>query len=189
MRSRGRRGPARWPTGSAGERLRCALVAAGLATFGVPLSIAPASAQAGCSITTYSDPPREVLKCADGLSVSAESSTRYRLIERGGRPVGADLTQRGLLVEIPPGRRRPFQILTPHAIASVRGTIYAVDVGASRTSVFVERGAVAVSRRDSTNAVTLGAGDGVDVDTSGGPLRVVRWSRERAANLLARFGR
>src|SRR5215204_4369621 len=41
-----------------------------------------------------------------------------------------------------PGRRSGFQVLTPHAIASVRGTIYAVDVSAGQTSVFVAQGRV-----------------------------------------------
>ena len=68
--------------------------------------------------------------------------------------------------------RGGFQILTPHAIASVRGTQWAVDVGATRTSVFVERGQSSrcarprVPRRDA-----LRAGEGVDVDDGATSLR------------------
>jgi ferric-dicitrate binding protein FerR (iron transport regulator) len=96
------------------------------------------------------------------------------------------LTSRGLLIEVT--RRRRFQILTPHAIASVRGTMFAVDVTAERTSVFVVRGRTRVESRSVSGAVVLGSGDGVDV-TPGQLLVVRRWSAERVAALLARFGR
>jgi hypothetical protein len=145
----------------------------------------------GCTVTTYSDPPREVLECSDGLSLSAERSADYRLIDQdgNGRPEGAALTGHGLLVDLPPGGRRRFQIMTPHAIASVRGTIWAVDVSPSRTSVFVQEGIVAVRRHTSSRTVRLRPGEGVDVDAAGQDLRVNRWSRNRVLNLLARFGR
>ena len=149
-----------------------------------------ASAQTGgCTLTRFSDPPREVLSCADGLSVTAEEAATYRFIDRArdGRPTGAELSGRGLLVDSPPRRGR-FQILTPHAIASVRGTVWAVDVSPARTSVFVREGAVGV-RRPGGPEVTLRSGDGVDVEAGEGPLAVTRWSARRAATLLARFGR
>jgi ferric-dicitrate binding protein FerR (iron transport regulator) len=168
-------------------RLLFARMAAGLAW--ALLSCGDSAAQAGCSITTYTDPPREVLRCADGLSISAERGSDYRLIDknRDGRPEAAELRGRGLLIESAP-RKGGFQILTPHAIASVRGTIWAVDVSGSRTSVFVQRGAVAVTKRGSPQSVTLKAGDGVDTDPAR-PLEVKRWRQERVTHLLARFGR
>jgi ferric-dicitrate binding protein FerR (iron transport regulator) len=161
----------------AGATIACALVASARAQ------------PSRCAITTYTDPPRQVLRCPDGLSISAERASDYRLIDRDrdGRPEGAELTSRGLLIEAPP-RRGKFQILTPHAIATVRGTVWAVDVAAARTSVFVREGAVEVARRGTGEAVTLRAGDGVDVEPAGA-LQVKRWSAERAAHLLARFGR
>lgn len=147
----------------------------------------------GCSMTPYTDPPREVLACPDGLTITAERGAAYRLLDRNrdGRPDAAELTNRGLLIDVPPGRRGGFQILTPHAIASVRGTVWAVDVGADRSSVFVREGAVAVSRREgrATAPVVLGPGDGVDVEDVPGPLTVTKWGTQRAAGLLARFGR
>jgi hypothetical protein len=147
----------------------------------------------GCTVITYTDPPREELQCMDGLTLSAERGTSYRLIStgKGGRPSGAVLDARGLLIEASPQRGKRFQIQTPHAIASMRGTIWAVDVGPSRTSVFVRQGIVDVRRLASaSDAVRLGPGDGVDVEpASGQPLRATRWSAERAAHLLARFGR
>jgi ferric-dicitrate binding protein FerR (iron transport regulator) len=167
------------------------LAAVLIATLAGTCAIASgASAQSSrCAITTYTDPPREVLHCPNGLSVSAERSSDYRLVDRDrdGSPDAAELTSRGLLIESPPKRGR-FQILTPHAIATVRGTVWAVDVTAVRTSVFVKRGTVEVARPGSRDAVTLRAGDGVDVEQTGG-LQAKRWSSERALLLLGRFGR
>ncbi|ACA15280.1 conserved hypothetical protein [Methylobacterium sp. 4-46] len=154
--------------------------------------VLPGSARSqgrGCTITPYTDPPREELSCPDGFTLSAERGSLYRLLDRNrdGRPEAAELSGRGLLVDAP-ARRGAFQIRTPHAIASVRGTVWAVDVTPARTSVFVRRGAVSVSR-PSGPAVTLRDGDGVDVEAGTEPLAVKRWSPERAAGLLARFGR
>jgi ferric-dicitrate binding protein FerR (iron transport regulator) len=157
------------------------------------LASAPASAQTPrCAVTTYTDPPRQVLSCADGLTVTAEQGSAYRLVDRDrdGKPEAAELSSRALLVESTPGRRAGrFQILTPHATAAVRGTVWAVDVSAARTSVFVQRGVVAVGRPGSSENVALRAGEGIDVDGAGGALEVKRWAPERARHLLARFGR
>lgn len=142
----------------------------------------------GCTATPRTDPPRTVFTCAGGLVLEAETATRFQAQPAGQAGLRAvEVSGRGLLVDLPP-RRGSFQILTPHAIASVRGTIYAVDVTPARTSVFVTEGRVRVSRRDGAEPVELGPGDGVDV-APGVPLRVQRWSRERAAGLMARFGR
>jgi hypothetical protein len=145
-----------------------------------------------CRVATLSDPPGDLLTCRDGLVIRTERNSLYQLTDgnRDGRPEGAELTGRGLLIELSPGRgRNRFQIHTPHAIASVRGTIWAMDVTATRTSVFVQEGAVFVTRPGSRSGVTLRAGDGVDVEAAGGPLEVRRWAPQRAAALLARFGR
>lgn len=146
----------------------------------------------GCRTTVLSDPPREVLDCQDGLRLTAEKDASYRLIDtnRDGSPEAVELTAKGLLIEKAPRRRGGFQVLTPHAIASVRGTVWAVTVKPATTSVFVEAGRVGVTRASSRGGgVVLGAGDGVDVDSAGGPLRPNRWGRERVLHLLARFGR
>ncbi|NNM75105.1 FecR domain-containing protein [Enterovirga sp. DB1703] len=149
----------------------------------------PAAAQGrGCTVTSYADPPRETLSCPDGLTITAEGGAAYRLRNRNGRPEGLDLTSKGVLVEVPPGRRGGFQIQTPHAIASVRGTVWAVEVAPERSSVFVQTGTVAVNRPGGP-AVTLQAGDGVDVGPGADPLEVRRWGRERALLFLGRFGR
>lgn len=151
---------------------------------------APAKAQSGCTVTSLTDPPREVLRCRAGLTIEAERATRYRLVEgvRGQLPTAAEVTARAVLIDMQPGRRGGFQVLTPHAIASVRGTIYAVDVTAGQTSVFVARGRVTVAGKGASPPVLLRPGQGVDV-VPGRPLEAKTWGRKRAANLLARFGR
>ena len=83
---------------------------------------------------------------------------------------------------------QPLDRLTPHAIATVRGTQFAVDVDAGVTSVFVVEGSVEVSRRDGPATVLLGPGEGVDV-RPGEPLVVREWPQPRVNALLARFGR
>ena len=165
---------------------RIACVAALMAGLSVPA----AAQTTGCTLTDRSDPPGRVLTCPDGLTIRTEPGSALSLIDRNrdGRPEGARLDAKGALIELPPGRKGGFQILTPHAIAAVRGTVWAVDVSAGQTSVFVERGQVAV-RRPGGAAVVLSAGDGVDVKGRSGPLKVVRWGQPRAAALLARFGR
>jgi hypothetical protein len=87
----------------------------------------------------------------------------------------------------PTGKRRDFQILTPHAIASVRGTAWATEVKPDRSSVLVLSGVVEVARTPTGAAVLLGRGQGVDVTEGGGPLQVKRWAPERVRALLARF--
>ena len=141
---------------------------------------------------TVGDPSRAVVVCPGGITIIPEEGTRYEFVDRNrdGRPEGARLYEKGLFLDLPAGRSRGgFQILTPHAIASVRGTRWAVDVTSSRTSVFVEQGAVAVALPSRRASAVLQSGDGVDVEAGATEIVVKRWSPERAATLLARFGR
>lgn len=159
------------------------------------LAAGNAAAQARCTEETRFDPPLRVLRCTDGLVLETEQGSGLRPIDRDGdgHLEAAEIGGRGVLVTLPPGprvRRDGFQILTPHAIAAVRGTVYAVDVTTARSSVFVQQGRVAVARRRNPEAaVTLGPGEGVDVDADQGPLEVRRWPQERVRALLERFGR
>jgi hypothetical protein len=159
----------------------------------VVLTATPGLAQnQRCDITTYTDPPREELNCPGGLKVVSEKSSAYQLVDRNrnGIPEAIDLRARALLVDLPGRRaRRDFQVLTPHAIAAVRGTVWAVDVTATRTSVFVREGTVAVARPGDRSGVILGPGEGTDVDAGSTPLVVRRWPTDRVAHLFARFGR
>ena len=81
-----------------------------------------------------------------------------------------------------------FEVITPQAIAAVRGTKWAVDVADGKTSVFVVTGRVAVSREPGSPGVELGPGEGVDVEAGTAPLTVRKWGAPRVAALLARFG-
>ncbi len=147
----------------------------------------------GCVLQTAAAPQRQILRCRDGLTIEAEAGASYNLVDRNrdAQPDGVNLQGRAILIDAPARSARPgFQIMTPQAIAAVRGTQWAVDVSGSRTSVFVVTGRVAV-RRVSGNiqGVSLGPGEGVDVEAGASPLVVRRWPAARAAALLARLGR
>jgi ferric-dicitrate binding protein FerR (iron transport regulator) len=136
-------------------------------------------------------PPRQILRCVDGLVVEAEAGADYTLRGRSSTgPVQAVALNRGaVLVQVPPqAAGRAFQVMTPQAVAAVRGTRWAVDAAADKTSVFVVEGRVSVRRPAARRGVELGPGEGVDVAADGSPLEVKRWSPARAAALLARFG-
>jgi hypothetical protein len=153
-----------------------------------------ASAQsvgAGCVLERVLITGRQTLRCEPGVTIVAEGGAQYTLLDRdkNGRADAANLGSKALLIDAPKARgRTSFQVITPQAIAAVRGTKWAVDVDTSKTSVFVVRGNVAVRRHAAGRGVTLGPGEGVDVDTGTGPLIVKRWPPERAAALLARLG-
>lgn len=155
----------------------------------VPLmvSLFQAKAQAqvlpGCTTTRVTNPPRQVLDCGNGLLIESEAAAA---LTAQTPQSGLDLEGRAILIEVSP--RESFQVLTPHAIATVRGTQFAVDVDAGVTSVFVVEGSVEVSRRDGPATVLLGPGEGVDV-RPGEPLVVREWPQPRVNVLLARFGR
>jgi ferric-dicitrate binding protein FerR (iron transport regulator) len=166
-------------------------VAAGfLATL--PLVAGVASAQsAGCALERISGTSRQVMRCADGVTVTAEGGARFNLVDRNGdgRADAVSLRNKAVLVDVDSGKRAGgFQVVTPQAIAAVRGTRWAVDVKNGTTSVFVVRGRVAVGRPTSRPTVVLSPGEGVDVTAGTGALTVRRWPPARAAALLARLG-
>lgn len=148
------------------------------------------AASAGCALEAVAGTSRQILRCQDGLTVIAEGGARYNLVDRNGdgRPDAMSLRSKAVLVDVDSGRRQGgFQVVTPQAIAAVRGTRWAVDVQGRRTSVLVVRGRVAV-RRPAGDSVVLGPGEGVDVERGTAPLTVRRWPAARAAALLARLG-
>jgi ferric-dicitrate binding protein FerR (iron transport regulator) len=105
-------------------------------------------------------------------------------------PAALRLDKGALLIEFQPQPgAENFQILTPEAIAAVRGTTWAVEVGRGKTSVLVVAGKVEVQARRSGAAVSLGPGEGVDVARLPRTLTVKRWPEARVRRLLARFGR
>jgi ferric-dicitrate binding protein FerR (iron transport regulator) len=132
-----------------------------------------------------------ILRCEDDLTVRIAADTNYRLTgqQRQGRPKGAQLNSGALMIDFKPSAsQRNFQILTPHAIAAVRGTTWAVEVGREQTSVLAVSGAVQVTRPNGSRGVILQAGEGADVSVGSGPITVKRWGEKRVQALLARFG-
>lgn len=147
-------------------------------------------APTGCSSTPAAN-AAQTLRCPGGLTIVAEDGARFTLqgVDKTGSVNSVDLQSKALLVDVPkqPGKRR-FQVTTPQAIAAVRGTKWAVDAQATRTSVLVLSGEVAVRRPRGAGQVVLGAGDGVDVEPGTAPLVIKRWPQPRVDALLARLG-
>ena len=88
----------------------------------------------------------------------------------------------------PSPQREDFQILTPLAVAAVRGTKWAMEVSAARTSTLVLAGAVAVTNRRLNQYVILREGEGVDITPSDTTIVQKRWGDARVRALLSRFG-
>lgn len=157
-------------------------------TFGSIEIAAAQPANQGCS-PEISLGTAQTLRCEAGITIVAENGARYTLRSgRQGRVDAVELSGKALLIEVPPkSGGNKFQVITPQAIAAVRGTKWAVDVAADKTSVFVVNGRVAVGRRTSSHSVTLRPGEGVDVEP-GAPLTVKRWAPARVSALMARLG-
>ena len=155
------------------------------ATAGVDVASAQQSTK-GCS--SEQQGAVQTLRCRDGLIIVAEDGAKFTLQSKGGDVNGVDLQSKAVLVEAPKqkGKNR-FQVMTPQAIAAVRGTKWAVDAQGSRTSVLVLDGQVAVRRPSGGTQVVLGPGEGVDVEPGSEPLVVKRWAQPRVDALLARL--
>ena len=146
-------------------------------------------ANMGCATESPANAP-QTLRCEGGVTIVAENGARFTLQDRdgNGRVDSVELSSKALLLEVPKKQSgSPFRVITPQAIAAVRGTKWAVDAAESKTSVFVVNGRVAVGRRTGSHTVTLGRGEGVDVEAAG-PLTIKRWPAARVAALMARLG-
>jgi ferric-dicitrate binding protein FerR (iron transport regulator) len=132
----------------------------------------------------------QTLRCPTAITIVAESGAKFELRDRNrdGHVDSVELSNKALLLEVPkqPGRAK-FDVVTPQAIAAVRGTKWAVDAEGAKTSVFVVNGRVRVARPAGRGSVVLAAGDGVDVEPSG-ELIVKRWPPARVTALMARLG-
>jgi len=154
---------------------------------------APGVAQpAGC--TLFADdrnPTEKILRCGDTLAIRNAAETEYRPTGQHGQqaPTGARLDTGALMIEFTPSeRQKNFQIQTPHAIAAVRGTRWAVQVERGTTSTLVLSGTVAVTSPRATRGAMLHAGEGADVTAATRDIVVKRWGQKRVDALLARFG-
>ncbi|WP_118134989.1 FecR family protein [Oceanicella sp. SM1341] len=182
--------PLRFPRGTAAALL--ALLAAGLAPAAALAQGAPGATTVGpCTTRVLEEPARRAFACTGGLVFEAEAAASLGITLSGE---DAPLEEIGLRsgaawIEDAPAPGHTFQIRTPHAIASVRGTVWAVDVDSGATAVFVAEGQVAVAHADApSRPVLLGPGEGVDV-VPGAPLEVKTWGAARVAALMERFGR
>jgi hypothetical protein len=163
---------------------------------------APALAQSGICVLSPDkrNPNEQILRCGSDLTITPTPGTVYRVGPAGddGLPASVQLDSGALLIEFNSKRRREFQILTPQAIASVRGTKWAMDVKLGQTSTLVLTGEVTVARKDDPETVVVAAGQGVDVTGLGSsrsmkngkrvPIAVKQWAPGRVKELLARFG-
>jgi ferric-dicitrate binding protein FerR (iron transport regulator) len=133
----------------------------------------------------------QTLQCEQSITIVTEDGAKFELRDRNrdGRVDSVELSNKALLIEVPkkPGGNR-FNVVTPQAIAAVRGTKWAVDASEGKTSVFVVEGSVNVTRPSGGGDVVLKPGDGVDVEPTG-TLIVKRWPPARVAALMARLGR
>jgi hypothetical protein len=149
-----------------------------------------AAAQASGCTSVPSSGATLTLRCDNGITIVAENGAKFELKDhnRDGQVDSAELSSKALLVEAlkKPGGNR-FEVVTPQAIAAVRGTRWAVDAAEGKTSVLVVNGRVSVVRSAGGRRVVLGPGEGVDVEATGA-LAVKRWAPARVAALLARLG-
>ncbi len=152
----------------------------------------PAQAAGACALVPNDKMPSEkMLQCGGNLTVRAATGARYQPLYKKGDPlpVGIRLNEGALLIEFQPARwGQGFQILTPLAIAAVRGTEWAVDVAKARTSVLVIDGSVGVTNRRLNQYVIVTEGEGVDITPADTPTVQKTWGEDRKRALLARFG-
>ncbi|MBW9055841.1 FecR domain-containing protein [Rhizobium mesosinicum] len=144
---------------------------------------------ASCAISRAAN-GNQIFRCPGGVNITAERGASFALIDRNrdGSPDSLSLRSKAALVDVDSSQHRGgFQVVTPQAIAAVRGTQWAVDVKGGTTSVLVTRGRVGV-RRAAGAAVVLGPGEGVDVMRGTAALTVRTWPAPRVAALLSRLG-
>jgi hypothetical protein len=155
------------------------------------LPLSSVLAQSGvCVLSPDKRSPNDrILHCGGTLTLRPAPGTLYHPLDGGSdrQPNAVQLDSGALLIEFHPTQKRPdFQILTPQAIASVRGTRWAIEVKPGQSAVLVLSGMVQVAQTNRAATVVLQRGQGVDV-TVDGPLQVKRWAPQRVNALLARF--
>jgi hypothetical protein len=163
-----------------------ALFAAAIAGIG------SAHAAGACALVPSERAPSEkILQCGQTLTVRPAQGTRYRPLYQKGDPlqVGIRLDDGALLIEYRPASpQEKFQILTPLAIAAVRGTKWAMEVVPGRTSTLVLAGSVVVTNRRLNQYVVLTWGQGIDITAADTSMVQKLWGQRRVEALLARFG-
>jgi hypothetical protein len=167
-------------------------VATALIGFTLPGSKFALAAGGACALVpSERDPSEKILQCGQELTVRPAHGTSYRPIYKTGQqlPAAVRLDNGALLIEFHPyGQQIEFQILTPLAVAAVRGTKWAMEVSAVRTSTLVLEGAVAVTSRRLNQYVILTEEQGVDISEGDASLTKKQWGEARVRALLSRFG-
>ncbi len=177
-----------------GRRIFAAIVVVATALIGstLPGSKFALAASGPCALVpSERDPSEKVLQCGQELTVRPAHGTSFRPIYKTGQqlPAAIRLDNGALLIEFHPDRQPvEFQILTPLAIAAVRGTKWAIEVSAKRTSTVVLEGAVAVTNRRLNQYVVLTEGRGVDISEGDTSVTQKQWGEARVRALLSRFG-
>jgi hypothetical protein len=173
---------------------RPSLIRFALLTLAVPLlSISlplRVQAQNACVLTPVKqNPTNRVLRCGRALTIQPAPGTVY-VTGGNGPPSSVQFGSGALLIDFHGSKaQRDFQVMTPEAIAAVRGTRWAMEVKPGLTSALGLAGAVQVARANNpADVVILRQGEGVDVSPTGEALQVKRWAPQRVQALLARFG-
>jgi hypothetical protein len=170
-------------------RTTAAFVALFVAAIAGPL---PAQAAGACALVPNGRlPSGKILQCGQTLTVRPAPGATYQPLYKKGDPlpVAIRLNDGALLIEYhQASSKEKFQILTPLAIAAVRGTKWAMDVTKAQTSTLVVRGTVAVTNRRLNQFVVLTEGQGVDITPADTSMVTRTWGDERVRELLSRFG-
>ena len=174
--------------------IRFALLTLALLLFSISLPPSRVQAQNACVlIPDKQNPISRILRCGSTLTVQPAPGSSYRPVDTAGSrpPDSVQLDGGALLIDFHGSKTlRDFQVLTPEAIASVRGTRWAMEVEPGQTSVLGLAGTIQVARvNNRADLVVLRQGEGVDVGLTGEPLQVKRWAAQRVQALLARFGK
>jgi hypothetical protein len=173
------------------NRLKTLIIAAALFAAAIA-GAAPAPAAGVCALVPNGKLPSEkMLQCGENLTVRATPGAHYQPLYKKGDPlpVGIRLNDGALLIEYHPAKpQEKFQILTPLAIAAVRGTKWAMDVTKDQTSTLVVNGVVQVTNRRLNQFVVLNEGQGVDITPTDTSVVKKTWADERVRALLSRFG-
>jgi hypothetical protein len=168
------------------------LVATALIGSALPGTKFALAAGGACALVPNErDPSEKILQCGQQLTVHPAHGTSYRPLYKSGQriPAAIRLNSGALLIEFHPDSPQiEFQILTPLAIAAVRGTKWAMEVSPKRTSTLVLEGAVAVTSRRLNEYVVLTGGQGVDISEGDTSLTQKQWGEARVRALLSRFG-
>jgi len=176
-----------------GRKLFAAIfVATALIGSALPVSKFASAAGGACVLVPNErDPSEKTLQCGQQLTVHPAHGTSYRPLYKTGQqiPAAIRLDSGALLIEFHPDSQQiEFQILTPLAIAAVRGTKWAMEVSPKRTSTLVLEGAVAVTSRRLNEYVVLTEWQGVDISVGDTTLTQKQWGEARVRALLSRFG-